>query len=214
MATDLRATRGQATIETMLIAFLGVVFLSVAFQLYLANRSVGRTLLEVHGTMLKGMWEYNNKNVTYDAETVKVIWTAQHGVPSASSVPRVGLLQDDLPEDLRIYSHWVEQHGDPDDDCEPSSPPCKRTKAGGGLNAGNPWSLMGDGFSAFAKGNYFEWLAYNAPNALGDATTLRDELQDVQEMVETYEKMRACLDDPEACARRCAWPSNDCPWDD
>jgi hypothetical protein len=216
LAIDVGATRGQATIETMLIAFLGVVFLSVAFQFYLVNRSVSRTLQEVHGSLLSGMWQYNNKSTKYDRETVKVIWTAQHGVPSASSVPRVGLLQDDLPEDLRIYSDWVDQHGDPDanPDCQPSSPPCKRTKAGGGLDAGNPWSLMGDGFSAFANGNYFEWLAYNAPNAIGDVTTLRDELQDVQELLEKYEAMRECLDDAEACARQCAWPNSNCPWDD
>ncbi len=209
----MRGTRGQATIETMLIAFLAVVFLSVTFQLYLTNRSVSRTLQEVHGRMLSGFWQYNNKSTEYNRETVKVIWTAQYGVPSASAVPRVGLLQDDLDADLHIYSDWVAQHGDPDDKCMPASPPCKRTKAGGGLEAGSPWSLMGDGFSAFANGNYFTWLAYNAPNAIGDATTLRDDLQDVQGMLETYEKMRSCLDDAESCARQCAWPNNNCPWD-
>ena len=136
MATDLRCARGQATIETMLIAFLGVVFMAVAFQFYLVNRSVNRTLVEVHSNLLSGMWKYNSKSYDYSADVVKVIWTAAHGVPSASSVPRVGLLQDDLPEDLHIYSDAIALHGDPDDDCEPTSPPCKRTKAGGGLNAG------------------------------------------------------------------------------
>jgi hypothetical protein len=214
LATELRCARGQATIETMLIAFLGVVFMAVAFQFYLVNRSVNRTLVEVHSNLLSGMWKYNSKSYDYSADVVKVIWTAAKGVPSASSVPRVGLLQDDLPEDLRIYSDAIALHGDPDDDCEPTSPPCKRTKAGGGLNAGSPWSLMSDGFSEFSQGNYFDWLAYNAPNALADATTLRDELQDVQKLLEKYEKMRQCLDDAEDCARQCAWPNSSCPWDD
>jgi hypothetical protein len=210
--TDRRSQSGQATIETMLIAFLGVVFLSVAFQFYLTNRSISRTLQEVHGEMLSGMWEYNNKSTKYDAETVKVIWTANHGVPSASSVPRVGLLQDELPEDLHIYSDWVEQHGDPDYDCEPSSPPCKRTKAGGGLNAGDPWDLAFAGFEEVASGDYFGWIWFNGESAALDLTGLKGTLQDAQSAVQTLNKIEDCMDDFVGCAFSCVF--GDCPWDD
>ncbi len=196
----------------MLIAFLGVAFMAVTFQLYLANRSVSRTLTEVHGAMLTGFWEYNDKGTKYDRETVKVIWTKQHGVPSASAVPRVGLLEDVLPEDLHIYSHWVEQHGDPDDDCEPSSPPCKRTKAGGGLDAGSPWDLAIDGLEEVGSGDYFGWLAYNGESAILDLTGVKGTLQDVQQAAQTLNKIEDCMDDFVGCATSCVF--GDCPWDD
>lgn len=211
-STDARGRAGQATVETMLIAFLGVTFMAVTFQFYLANRSVSRTLTEVHGKMLTGFWEYNTKDTKYDRETVKVIWTAQHGVPSASSIPRVGLLQEGLPADLRIYSHWVEQHGDPDEDCEPNSPPCKRTKAGGGLNAGDPWDLAFDGFEELGTGDYFGWLGYNGEQALLDLTGLKGTLQDAQQAVQTLNKIEDCMDDFVGCAAACLF--GDCPWDD
>lgn len=196
----------------MLIAFLGVVFLSVAFQLYLANRSVNRTLVEVHSNLLSSMWKYNSKDEKYSADTVKVIWTARHGVPSASSVPRVGLLQDDLPEDLHIYSNAIALHGDPDEDCEPSSPPCKRTKAGGGLNAGDPWDLAFDGLEEIGSGDYFGWLAYNGEAAALDLTGLKGTLQDAQKAVQTLNKIEDCMDDFAGCAMACLF--GDCPWDD
>lgn len=201
---------GQATIETMLIAALGVTFLAVAFQFYLANRSIARTLQQVHGKMLSGFWEYNNKDTTYDRETVKVIWSTSQGI-DAVRVPRVGLLQDDLPEDLHIYSHWVEQHGDPDSDCEPSSPPCKRTKAGGGLDAGSPWELAGQGIEQLASDGYYDWLFFNGANALGDMTQLKETLQDMQGAAQVLNNVGDCIDDPVGCAWDCIW--GDCPWD-
>lgn len=195
----------------MLIAFLGVVFMAVTFQLYLTNRSISRTLTEVQFRLHQGMFEYNSKAHDYDRETVKVIWTEQHGVPSASHVPRVGFLQDDLPEDLHIYSHWSEQHGDPDEDCSPSSPPCKRTKAGGGLNAGNPFDLAIDGYSQLGSGDYFGWLLYNGGSAAMDVTGLAGMLQDSNQMAETFGKVKGCVDEIMACAWDCFW--GDCPWD-
>lgn len=206
------AESGQAAIETMLIAFLGVVFLSIAFQFYLTNRSVSRTLQEVHGEMLSGFWEYNNKSTKYDRETVKVIWDADNGIASARDLPRVGLLQDDLPEDLRIYSHWVEQHGDPDGNCTPSSPPCKRTKAGGGLDAGDPWELAFAGIEEVGSGDYFGWLFYNGESAVLDITGLKETLQDVQGAVHTLNKIEDCMDDFLGCATSCIF--GNCPWDD
>lgn len=196
----------------MLIAFLGVVFMAVTFQLYLTNRSISRSLMEVHSGMLSGMFQYNSDSYEYNPETVKVIWSANNGVPSASQIPRVGLLQDDLPEDLHIYSHWVEQHGDPDDDCEPSSPPCKRTKAGGGLDAGDAWSVAADGYSVLGQGDYFGWLIYNGEAAVLDMTGLAETLQDVQQTAQKFEKVKECVDEPVGCAWDCVW--GDCPWDD
>lgn len=193
----------------MLIAFLGVVFLSIAFQFYLVNRSVSRTLQEVHGEMLSGFWEYNNKSTDYNRETVKVIWDAEHGIASAREVPRVGLLQDDLPEDLRIYSHWVENHGDPDGECTPSSPPCKRTKAGGGLNAGDPWDLAGEGLDQLGSSYYYEWIWFNVGNAFGDLTGLKEDLQEAQASAQA---IKACTDDPLGCLWDCI--GGNCPWDD
>jgi hypothetical protein len=215
LSTDARAAgwrgqRGQATVETMLIAGLGVVFMAVAFQLYLVNRTVSRTLGEVHATMLSSMFQHNSDSHQYDRETVKVFWAPRFGVPSANQVPRLGLFRNDLATDLRVYSHWVEQHGDPDVQCDGASPPCKRTKAGGGLDAGSAWTVAGKSLASLTDGDYFGWFLYNGENAAIDITTLRDELQDVQEMVGMLQDVRACVDDVEACAWDCFW--GDCPW--
>lgn len=211
MSTRTSGRRGQATIETMIIAGLGVVFIAVAFQLYLVNRTVTRTLGEVHATMLSSMFEYNSDGYEYNRETVKVIWAPKFGVPSADAVPRLGLFQNDLAADLRIYSHWVEQHGDPDGTCDGASPPCKRTKAGGGLDAGSAWSVAGDSLSSLGGGDYFGWLLYNGEAAAVDLTTLRDELQEIQDAAETLQNVRQCIDNIEGCAWDCLW--GNCPWD-
>lgn len=212
MRTDRQqGRRGQATIETMIIAGIGVVFIAVAFQLYLVNRTVTRTLGEVHTTMLSSMYQYNSESYEYNRETVKVIWAPRFGVPSANAVPRLGLFRNDLAQNLRISSHWVEQHGDPDVSCDGASPPCKRTKAGGGLDAGSPWSLAFDGISSMADGDYFGWLMYNGEAAAVDLTSLRDELQDLQQAAETLQKVRACVNDVKDCALDCLF--GNCPWD-
>ncbi len=196
----------------MLIAFLGVVFAATAFQLYLVNRGINRTLTQVHSRLLQSAYEYNNDGVDYNPETVKIIWGSNHAFDQLRPT-RLGLFARDLPEDkFRIYSHWVEQHGDPDEDCEPNSPPCKRTKAGGGLNMGSAWSVAGDGLSVLGGGDYFGWFLYNLPNSAVDLSTLRDDLQDVQEMAQTLQKIEQCTDDVEGCAWDCLW--GDCPWDE
>ena len=207
-----RAEAGQATIETMLLAFVGVVFMAAAFQLYLVNRTVNRTLGQVHSRMLQSMYDYNNDGVTYDRETVKVIWGENHNFDRLRP-PTLGLFKEELDsDDFRIYSHWVEQHGDPDDDCEPSSPPCKRTKAGGGLDAGSPWDLAIDGIEEVGSGDYFGWLAYNGESAILDLTGIKGTLQDVQQAAQTLNKIEDCMDDFVGCATSCVF--GDCPWDD
>lgn len=195
----------------MIIAGLGVVFIAVAFQLYLVNRTVTRTLGEVHSTMLSSMYQYNSDSYEYNRETVKVIWAPKFGVPSANSVTRLGLFSDDLPADLRIYSHWVEQHGDPDNTCDGASPPCKRTKAGGGLDAGSAWEVAFNGITAVGEGDYFGWLFYNGENAVIDITGVKETLQDVQEVGETIADVKECTEDVAGCAWDCLW--GDCPWD-
>jgi hypothetical protein len=195
----------------MIIAGIGVVFIAVAFQLYLVNRTVTRTLNEVHSTMLSSMYQYNSDSYQYDRETVKVIWAPKFGVPSANSVPRLGLFSNDLPADLRIYSHWVAQHGDPDNTCDGISPPCKRTKAGGGLDAGSAWEVAFDGITAVGEGDYFGWLMYNGENAVIDVTGVKNTLQDVQAMGETLAKVKQCTNDVAGCAWDCLW--GNCPWD-
>lgn len=195
----------------MIIAGLGVVFIAVAFQLYLVNRTVTRTLGEVHSTMLSSMYQYNSDSYEYNRETVKVIWAPKFGVPSANSVPRLGLFSNDLPADLRIYSHWVEQHGDPDNTCDGASPPCKRTKAGGGLDAGSAWDVAFNGITAVGEGDYFGWLFYNGENAVIDITGVKETLQDLQEVGETIADVKECSEDVAGCAWDCLW--GDCPWD-
>lgn len=196
----------------MLIAFMGVVLVATAFQLYLVNRAVNRTLGQVHGRMLQSAYEYNNDGVEYNRETVKIIWGSNHGFDQLRP-PRLGLFQSELPEDdFRIYSHWVEQHGDPDQNCEPTSPPCKRTKAGGGLDAGSAWQVAFSSLGSLGGGDYIGWFVYNAPNAAVDITTLRDELQDVQDMAQTLGAIEECTDDVAGCAWDCIF--GDCPWDE
>jgi len=207
-----RGQAGQATIETMLLAFVGVVFMATAFQLYLVNRTVNRTLTQVHSRMLQSMYDYNNDGEKYDRETVKVIWGENHNFDQLRP-PTLGLFKEELEgDDFRIYSHWVEQHGDPDQSCDYASPPCKRTKAGGGLDAGSPWEVAWGGISSVTEGDYFGWLWYNAPSAAVDLTTLRDELQSVQDAAQTIGKIEECTEDVAGCAWDCLW--GDCPWDE
>jgi hypothetical protein len=211
--TERRAgRRGQATIETMLLAFIGVVFFATAFQLYLVNRSVNRTLGQVHSRMLQSAYEYNNDGVEYNRETVKVIWGENHNFDQLRP-PKLGMFQKDLEDiDFRIYSHWVEQHGDPDQSCNGASPPCKRTKAGGGLDAGSPWEVAFNSLEGLGEGDYFGWLFYNGSNALVDISTLRDELQSVQDVAQVVGNIEECSEDVAGCAWDCFW--GDCPWDE
>ena len=140
------------------------------------------------------------------AETVKVIWTAAARRAVGQSACRgVGLLQDDLPEDFRIYSDWVEQHGDPDDDCEPSSPPCKRTKAGGGLERRRPVGRRRRTASrSSAEGDYFGWLAYNAPNAVARRhRPARRAAGRAGDASRRSTRSRECIDDVAGCALAC-----------
>ena len=212
MRTDrLRSRGGQATIETMFIAFIGVVFIAVAFQLHLVNRQVTRTLAEVHGAMLGQMYEYNSKSYEYDREFVKIMWLPEKGIPSSRGVPRLGLFRNHLPSNMRIYSHWVEQHGDPDVNCQASSPPCKRTKAGGGLDAGSPWVLAAEGYAHLGSGDYFGWVAYNSENAILGMAGLSETMQDVQGAAQTLGKVIQCVDDVVDCVWDCV--GGNCPWD-
>jgi hypothetical protein len=194
----------------MLIAFIGVVFIAVAFQLHLVNRTVTRTLGEVHGHMLSQMYKYNTKSEEYDRETVKVIWSPTFRIASAHDVPRLGLFRTQLPSSMRIYSHWVEQHGDPDPTCG-ESPPCKRTKAGGGLDAGSPWRLAVEGYAHLGSGDYGGWLVYNGESAIVGMTGLNETLQDVQGAAQTLGNVLQCVDDVVDCVWDCAF--GNCPWD-
>lgn len=194
----------------MLIAFIGVVFVSVAFQLHLVNRQVSRTLGEVHGHMLSEMYRYNTKNEDYDRETVKVIWHPTYQITSAHDVPRLGLFRNHLPGHMRIYSHWVEQHKDPDPSCG-ESPPCKRTKAGGGLNAGGMLRVALNSIRTVGDGDYLGWLWHNGENAALDVTGLRESLQELQGAASTFNEVMECIDDLGDCIRSCVFGS--CPLD-
>jgi hypothetical protein len=207
---DRHSRRGQATIEIMLVAFVGVVFAAVAFQLHLVNRAVSRTLGEVHGTMLAQMYRFNSPEYDYDRETVKVIWSPQHGIPSSHDVPRLGLFRGHLPTDLRVYSHWVEQHGNPDPSCG-ESPPCKRTKAGGGLQAGRPWTVAWRSVSSVGSGHYLGWLLHNAESAALDLADVREVLQEVQNVLQVAGTLPRCMDDMAACLTDCV--DGHCPWE-
>jgi len=207
----LRNRSGQATIETMLLAGIGVVFIASAFQIYLVNRTVNRTLAQVHSRMLQSAYDYNNDGVTYDREVVKVIWGENHAFDQLRP-PTLGMFKKDLDsDDFRIYSHWVEQHGDPDPSCNQASPPCKRTKAGGGLNAGDPWTVAGDSLSSVGEGDYGGWLSHNMGNAAGDSAGIRNTLQKAQQGAQAFKGVAECIDDLDDCAMSCIFGGDDCP---
>jgi hypothetical protein len=207
-----RREAGQATIETMLLAFVGVVFMAAAFQLYLVNRSVNRTLSQVHSRMLQSMYDYNHDGEKYDRETVKVIWGENHNFTQLRP-QTLGMFKSQLDDDdFLIHSHWVEQHGDPDASCDYASPPCKRTKAGGGLNAGDPWTVAGNSLSSLGDGDYGGWLGHNMGNAVGDIAGIRDMLTEMQQGAQAFQGVAECIDDLEACAFECFNPfGGECP---
>jgi hypothetical protein len=104
----------------------------------------------------------------------------------------------------------VEQHGDPDGSCDDASPPCKRTKAGGGLDAGDPWTVAGDSLSSVGDGDYGGWLEHNLGNAAGDIAGIRNMLQQTQQGAQAFKGVMECIDDLEGCAFSCIF-GDDCP---
>lgn len=189
-----RGERGQAVIETMILASMGVVFIAAAFQIYLANRTVQRTLGDVHARLMAGHYAANNQETSWSSEASNVIWSSSQGFDVRP--PRLGLFQEQLPADWRIYSNsGLYTPGTEDDLCEPSYPPCKRTKGHGGLGMGL-FDAIGKSLEELGDG-YFDWLGDSFDSAALDALDAGS-LADMQDQIS---EAAACADDAEACMR-------------
>ena len=189
-----RAERGQAVVETMILASMGVVFIAAAFQIYLANRTVQRTLVDVHARLMAGHYEANNQETPWSTEVSNVVWSSSQGFQVRP--PRLGLFQEQLPADWRIYSNsGLYQPGPEDDFCEPTYPPCKRTKGHGGLGM-DLFDAIGRSLEELGDG-YFDWLGDNFDSAALDAM----DANSIADMQDQIAEAAACAEDAEECMR-------------
>lgn len=189
-----RGARGQAVVETMILASMGVVFIAAAFQIYLAHRTVQRTLADVHARLMAGHYAANNQETSWSSEASNVIWSSSQGFNVRP--PRLGLFQEQLPADWRIYSNsGLNTPGTEDDFCEPSYPPCKRTKGHGGLGMGL-FEAIGNSLEELGDG-YGEWLGDNFDSAALDAL----DANAIADMQDQIAEAAACAQDAEDCMR-------------
>jgi hypothetical protein len=68
--------RGQATTETILLAWLMVLFFAAAYQIFLAHDQVSRAMTAVHARLFQMAFDYNRSgNEMSCDEAANVIWT-------------------------------------------------------------------------------------------------------------------------------------------
>lgn len=186
--------RGQAVIETMLLASMGVVFIAAAFQIYLANRTVQASITDVHARLMAGHYAANNQATKWSSEASNVIWSSSQGFEVRP--PRLGLFREQLPADWRIYSNSaLYQPGEEDEFCEPTSPPCKRTKGHGGLGM-ELFEAIGVSLQELGD-DYGEWLGQNFDAAALDAL----DANSVANMQDDIAEAAACAQNAEDCMR-------------
>jgi hypothetical protein len=178
----------------MLLASIGVVFIAAAFQIYLANRTVQRTLTDVHARLMAGHYAANNQDTEHSTEASNIIWSSSKGFDVRP--PRLGLFQEQLPVDWRIYSNsGLNAPGQEDSECEPTSPPCKRTKGHGGLKM-DLFVAIGEALGELGDG-YFDWLGENFDSAALDAL----DANAIADMQDQIAEAAACAQDAEECMR-------------
>ena len=101
--------RGQAMVETLLLSWLLIVFIAAAYQIFMANETIFRSLAAVHQMLFTQAFENNcadkgTAECRYTSgDRNRVTWSPNH-VPEVR-IPVVGLFQDyGLPSPLELRS--------------------------------------------------------------------------------------------------------------
>ena len=156
-----RSARGQATIETLVLTSILVLFVAAAYQLHTVNQSLYKALTASHQLLFQRAFARNCADHTsaceysqdpgsegLDGPDPRVIWDGMYGLPERGipvtgtfMIPAMGsmILEGkglSLPQITSNRSDWGPK-GDGDYLCP--GQPCKRTRVG----AGTYKSLMG-----------------------------------------------------------------------
>ena len=140
MATRLRSERGQATTETILLTWIILIFWAAAYQVFLVNQSVFRSMTAVHQQLFErafpaNCYDKDDEKCRYSTDgTANVIWRLQ-----------------DFPElairTVTIFQKWGLDSGSAiiQSNVWPAEPekgcplPCKHTK----MSVGTYWPILG-----------------------------------------------------------------------
>lgn len=132
----MRAERGQATTETILLTWIILMFFAAIYQTYLVNQTIYRSMTAAHALLFDVAFEHNcaddDSDCEYNSdEHAKVIWNP-NDIPEVT-VPVVRMFTQwglDAGGDLRLYSNYPGRVAEPAKGCFVT--PCKKTKAGAG----------------------------------------------------------------------------------
>jgi hypothetical protein len=173
----IKDVRGQAAIEMILLTFVLVTFVAAAYQIFLVNRTVFRSLTAVHQVLFSRAFDRNCSDRRSDQSCVysqdpsadgyggiaaNVVWSPAE-IPEVM-IPVIGLfrgygLSDDA--DLRLSSNRLDFAGG-DGVC--SGAPCKRTRIGAGTYEsvlGGIWLLRKTTVDPNSLIRYVEWGPLN-----------------------------------------------------
>lgn len=126
-----RGERGQAVTETILLTWVMLVFFAAAYQIFMVNETIFRSMSAVHAEMFRQAFQHNcfqkgakcRFNVDKHAQP---IWRMQD-FPEIR-IPSVALFgQFGLPGTLYIESNQF-----PPEPAKGCPRPCKRTRTGAG----------------------------------------------------------------------------------
>jgi hypothetical protein len=99
------APRGQATIETILLTWIMVVFFAAAFQLFVVNDAIYKAVSAAHRQLFARAFQLNcadqsNSDCHYSRDRARIVWDAmafpEIRVPTVPVFRRVTGLPDEL----------------------------------------------------------------------------------------------------------------------
>ncbi|MBI2834478.1 MAG: hypothetical protein HYX76_08630 [Acidobacteria bacterium] len=137
MRTRPASDRGQAITETMLLTWILVLLIAMAWQLFIVNDTVFRSVTAVHADLFRQGYQANKSSKTYNSDSnAKVIWNTTD-IPEIE-IPVIGMFRGVLPSSIRIRSNV--RGPEPAKGCPV---PCKKSK----MAAGTDMNV----FTAFGK---------------------------------------------------------------
>ena len=105
MRTRGRSQRGQATTETILLTWIMVVFFAAAYQMFVVNDSIYKSVSAAHRELFAAAFRYNcadqgNSNCHYSRDRVVFVWDPMNlpetRVPTVPIFRRVTGLPDEV----------------------------------------------------------------------------------------------------------------------
>ena len=138
---DWRTARGTAVTETIILTWIMLVFFAAAYQMFIVNETIYRSLTAVHSQLMRDGFEHN----CYQAEDkcwhdtdkhAHVIWRERDG-SGTLDIPEIRIIAVKMFQPFGLTKSVLIQSNvrgaEPSKGC---SVPCKKTKMGAG--AGGP----------------------------------------------------------------------------